>query len=252
MRQWYPPPRDEPEDDGPADVVYADLPVRRTGRWVGLDMVASVDGAVAVDGRSGPLGGEGDLAAFRGLRAAADVVLVGAGTARREGYGPPKVRPDLQARRRERGQAPVPAMAVVSRSLDLSGAERLLDGEVDLHVLTCAGSDPARRDELDARGAFVVVAGDAEVDLAQALDHLEGLGLARVLGEGGPTLNGHLLDAGLVDEVFLTVGALLVGTQGAGIAGPPLPSPVPVTLLEGRVHGDEVLLRYAVGTPDPR
>lgn len=251
MRQWYPPAGDEPEDGRP-DLVYADLPPLDTGRWVGLGMVASLDGAVTVDGRSGPLGSEGDQAAFRGLRAAADVVLVGAGTARREGYGPPKVRPDLQARRRERGQAPVPAMAVVSRSLDLSGAEGLLDGDVDLHVLTCASSVPARRDELEARGASVVVAGEAEVDLDQALAHLAGLGLARVLGEGGPTLNGHLLAAGLVDEILLTVGAQLVGTEGVGIAGPPLPSPVPVTLLEGRVHGDEVLLRYAVGTPDPR
>ena len=60
-----------------------------TGRpWVLVNMVASIDGATAVDGRSGGLGGPGDKAVFHALRAVADVILVGAGTVRAEHYGP--------------------------------------------------------------------------------------------------------------------------------------------------------------------
>lgn len=241
MHQWYPRSREEPLDDA-----YAGLADRLGDRWVALGMVASVDGAVAVDGRSGGLGGDGDLAAFRALRAAADVVLVGAGTARREGYGPARVRAPHRRERERRGQAAVPPVAVVSASLDLAGASRLLAAPDHLHVVTCADADPARRAELEARGVVVVEAGTATVDVRGAVAALAARGLSRVLVEGGPTLNGQLLAAGVVDEVFVTLGARLVGTDGPGLAGPPLPAPVPVRLLEGRVHGDEVLLRYAV------
>lgn len=249
MRQWCPEPQEEP-----LDAVYEGLADQVEGTWVALGMVASADGAVSVDGRSAALGGEGDLAAFRALRAAADVVLVGADTARREGYGPVKVRAARQQQRRDRGQAPVPPVAVVTRSLDLAGAPRLLEdpADTDLHVVTCRGADTGRRHDLEQRGVTVVEAGEGTVDVGQAVDALAERGLRRILVEGGPTLNGQLLAAGRVDEVFLTVGAQVVGTDGPGIAGPPLPRPVPLRLREGRVHGDELLLRYAVDPPSHR
>ena len=245
MRQWYPDARDEP-----LDAIYADLADEWTGPHVALGMVASVDGAVTVDGVSGGLGGEGDLAAFRALRAAADVVLVGAGTVRHEAYRPVRVRPAWQQRRRDRGQDGVPPVAVVSRSCDLTGAEALLEDATatHLHVLTCEAADGGRRRDLAARGVTVLELGGATVDVGRAVRTLQDRGLRRVVVEGGPSLNGQLLAAGLVDEVFVTLGAHLVGSHGPGLAGPPLPVPVPIHLREGRVHGDELLLRYTVGT----
>lgn len=244
MRQWYPDVRDES-----LETVYEDLADEWAGRHVALNMVVSVDGAVAVDGVSGALGGEGDLAGFRALRAAADVVLAGAATVRHEAYRPVRVRQAWQQRRRDRGQAAVPPVAVVSRSCDLTGAEALLEDAAGLHVLTCEAADPGRRRDLEARGVTVVEVGAATVDVAGAVAALQERGMRRVLVEGGPSLNGQLLAAGLVDEVFVTLGARLVGSDGPGLAGPPLPAPVPVHLREGRVHGDELLLRYAVGAP---
>ena len=245
MRQWYPDVRDEP-----LDAVYANLADEWTVPHVALGMVASVDGAVTVDGVSGGLGGEGDLAAFRALRAAADVVLVGAGTVRHEAYRPVRIRAAWQQRRRDRGQARVPPVAVVSRSCDLTGAEALVEdaAATRLHVLTCAAADGDRRRELEARGVTVLELGEETVDVRRAVHTLQERGLGRVLVEGGPSLNAQLLAAGLVDEVFVTLGAQLVGSDGPGLAGPPLPVPVPVDLREGRVHGDELLLRYTVGT----
>lgn len=241
MHRWYPQERDEALDG-----VYAELPPPGRRRWVVVNMVASVDGGVTVDGASEALGGEGDLAGFRGLRAAVDVVLVGAGTARTEEYGPAKVRPAARRARRDRGQAPRPVVAVVSRSLDLQGAERLFEPDAGPIVVTPTDSDPQRRDALRARGATVLVAGEGDVDLGDALAQLEARGLSRVLVEGGPRLNRDMLSAGLVDELFLTVSPMLVGGRGESIVGGSLDRPISLELREGRVHDGELLLRYRV------
>ena len=66
-------------------------------RWLRANMVASLDGAATVDGHSGGLSNEADQQVFAMLRAHADVILVGAGTARAEGYGP--VRPESEGLR---------------------------------------------------------------------------------------------------------------------------------------------------------
>jgi riboflavin biosynthesis pyrimidine reductase len=83
-------------------------------------MVASLDGAATVDGRSGGLSNEADQQVFAMLRAHADVILVGAGTARAEGYAP--VRPESEGLRwawLRDGRPPSPPIAVVTRGLDL-------------------------------------------------------------------------------------------------------------------------------------
>lgn len=244
MRQWEPDRGEQALDD-----VYADLPPAGRDRWVAVNMVASVDGAVTVDGVSGALGGDGDLAGFRALRASVDVVLVGAGTARAERYGPPKVRPEARGRRLARGQSERPAVALVSRSLDLSGAERLLEGDVRLLVLTPADGPADRRAALEEAGAEVVAVGAGRVDLAAGLDALAARGLGRVLCEGGPGLNHDLLAAGVVDDLFLTLAPQLVGTDGVGIVAGRLPDRLVLELREGRVHEGELLLRYGVGGP---
>ncbi len=87
MRQLLPFPRD-PVD--PA-TLYGDLPSAGTRPTVRLNMIASIDGATAVSGLSGSLGGPADQALFAVLRSQADVVLVAAGTVRAEHYGPSTV-----------------------------------------------------------------------------------------------------------------------------------------------------------------
>src|SRR5438105_2654273 len=82
-------------------------------------MVASADGAVSVEGRTAKLGSPSDRHLFHYLRSLADVILVGAQTVRAERYGPPKVTDERQADRVERGQSPLPRIAIVSRSLEL-------------------------------------------------------------------------------------------------------------------------------------
>lgn len=185
--------------------------------WVTIGMVSSVDGAATgAGGNSGDLGGEGDLLSFRGLRAVADAIVVGAGTARAEHYGVARLDAEQRARRRTRGQDAQPRIVVITRSLDLDGAEGLFDDGRAPLVYTVDDAPSGRRRALEARGAEVVALGD-EVAPAAVVADLAGRGLARMLVEGGPTLNGAWVTADVIDRVCLTVAPVVVGGDAGRI-----------------------------------
>jgi 5-amino-6-(5-phosphoribosylamino)uracil reductase len=212
----------------PADAIalieaYPPLPARDGRPAVRVNMIASVDGATAVDGASGGLGGPADRAVFMHLRSVADVVLVGAGTVRAEGYGPPSLPPELRDARSARGQAPLPRLAVVSRSCRLDWETPLFRAGPRPIVITTEAA-PDDRCAAAAEVADLVTAGREEVDLPAALEALGAAGVPSVLAEGGPHLNRALAAAGLLDELCLTVAPRLVGGDAARIlAGPALP-----------------------------
>jgi riboflavin biosynthesis pyrimidine reductase len=94
------------------------------------------------------------------------------------------------------------------------------------------------------------------VDLAAAIEHLRERGHGVILSEGGPTLHGALLAAGLVDELFLTISPLLAG-RPAGEERPGLvedvslvpDQPVEGRLLSVRRDGAHLFLRYELDRP---
>lgn len=200
--------------------------------------VVSVDGGVARDGSSRPLQTPADEAVFHALRAVSDAVVVGAGTVRREAYGPVRPRPAGAAWRAARGLPAQPPLVIVSRRLDLDPEGRAFAGPCV--VVTCEAA--AGR----ARFPDVVVAGQDEVDLTEAVRQLHDRGLTRLLCEGGPHLLTTMLRAGLVDELCLTSTPLLVGTAPTMLTEP-LGAPVPLDLEHLVDGGDGVLLvRYSV------
>lgn len=183
-------------------------------------MITSVDGAATVSGRSGGLGGPADRMIFTILRSLADVILVGAGTARAERYRPAdasQIWAELRAR-----QPPTPAIAVVSSSLDLDACARLLTGApayAQTIVLTAAA--PAGRAAALDGSARVIVAGQHKVDLSAAVGALADLGYRHILAEGGPHLLGELVETQLLDELCLTTSPVLAaGSAGRIVAGP--------------------------------
>lgn len=177
------------------------------------DFVCSADGAATADGVSRGLQTPGDNRVFAVMRDLADVVLVGAGTARTEGYRAIKLSERRATIRTDLGLAPHLPTALVSRSLRLDPDAELFvaaPAEARTIVLTCGAADPVTRAALE-RVADVVVCGDADVDLPAARGELEARGLRRILCEGGPTLFAELADAGLVDELCLSITPLLAG-----------------------------------------
>lgn len=166
--------------------------------WLALCMVASIDGATAVAGRSGGLGNATDRAVLTAMRAAADVVLVGAGTAAGEGYGAPS-KPGLR-------------IGVVTNSGRVDASSELFTSGAGFVVAPEAATVPADVD--------VVRAGATAVDLAVAVDRVREVvpAVSFVSAEGGPRLNASLLDADLVDEVSVTTSPRLAGGASGRLA----------------------------------
>jgi len=214
------------------------------------NMVASTDGAVTLDGRSGGLSGPADKMIFTLLRSLADLILVGAGTVRAEHYGP--VQPgQIWLALRPPG-APLPPIAVVTGSADLTGCERLLSmppGPSQTIVITTAAA-PAERKAALASRARVIEAGDHAVDVVAAVQALADLGYWSILTEGGPTLIGQLAAAGLLDEVCVTTSPLLAAGHAGRIAsGPPVTQRL--SLAHALVDGDFLLCRYVTLDQNP-
>lgn len=243
MQRFLPDVGEESLDD-----LYVDLQIPRGDDrpYVYLDMVASLDGAATLDGRSAGLGGSADQVAFRRLREHCDGILVGARTARIEDYGPPPVHPGSVERRRARGLADRPTVAVVTNSADLDPQARLFRDPQARPIIVTAADAPAQRLERLGEVAEVVLAGQREVDLRIAMTLLAQRGWERLLCEGGPDLNGGLLAAGVVDEIFLTVTPVIVGRSPLRITDGGPPVPVTAELLELRHQGGELLLRYRI------
>jgi riboflavin biosynthesis pyrimidine reductase len=252
VRQIY------PDQTTPTDAALAGLysyPDQGSpdGHWLRANMVMSLDGAATVRGRSGGLSGDADQQVFALLRALADVIVVGAGTARVEGYCP--VRPGEEGVRwawlRE-GRPASPPIAVLTRRIDLDLASPLLagaPGHARTIVITTEAA-PADRRAAVARTAEVIVAGEQSIDLPAAVAALGGRGYRCMLTEGGPHLLAQIIGAGLLDELCLTLSPVLTGS-GAGriVRGPgPLQSlwggTRPLTLAHVLAADGHLLCRY--------
>jgi riboflavin biosynthesis pyrimidine reductase len=205
---------------------YADPPP-----GVRANMIFSADGAAAFTGRAGPLSCPADQRLLRILRGFADVVLVGAGTARAENYGPVRLT-DTQ-------RTTPPPIAVVSRTGELP--TRLVSDPAQPPILVTCARSPARHDP----GRRVLVAGEDSVDLARAVALLRAQGMDRILCEGGPTLLDELVEADAVAEICVTLAPKLAGHQPVGSRRPSaLPVPVEMRLEHALAYDDYVFLKY--------
>jgi len=211
------------------------------GAGVALNMIASVDGRIAVGGRSAPLGSPADRALFHALRARADAVMAGAGTIRSERYGPIIRDRAVAEQRRREGLAPQPLAVIVSRSLEIDTTVPLLaDPASHVVVLTPSAGE--------IEGAVAVVDYVRSATLREGVAALrERFGVGAIVCEGGPSLNGALAAESLIDEVFLALAPLLVGDVPGGGAvvrhGAP-PAPLRLELRMLLEAGGHLFARY--------
>lgn len=183
--------------------------------------IASLDGGATTGGTSGGLGGPGDRRLFALQRELADVIVVGAGTARAERYGGAGLSAAQRQSRQRRGQREIPPIALVTRSGVLERDLPVLTAsEVPPLILTCTAAAVGARIRLGSAAEVLDCSGadpDA-VDLAVALQRLADRDLLRVLTEGGPSLLGAFVAERLLDELCLTIAPVLVGGTAVRIA----------------------------------
>jgi 2,5-diamino-6-(ribosylamino)-4(3H)-pyrimidinone 5'-phosphate reductase len=207
--------------------------------YLALNMVASVDGRATLNGSAVGIGSAADKRLMRELRAEADVVLHGAGTVRADPLSA-RVPSDLVAQRVAQGLAEQPLGAILTRSGNLPEHHPYYESATVIYVT----SDRP----VPVRAAMVEICRVGTV--SAAIDDLARRGVRRILCEGGPTLNASLFEAGLVDEIFLTIAPKLLG--GAD----------PLTIVKAGAFGiirlglrsvvereGDLFLRYAVRAP---
>ena len=245
MRRLLPTPSDE------VDTLDAYALPAGTGPHLRVNMVSSIDGAAAVEGRVGILSGQADGVLLHELRSLCDVLLVGAGTVRAEGYGPLEMSDDERRRRLDAGQDAVPRLAVLTRSLDLDLTAPVFTAATARPLVVTTERAPASRRDEAAAVADVVVAGGDDVDLGAALAELARRGLSRILSEGGPHVLAAMFAADLVDELCLAVAPVM--TAGAELritAGPALDPPRAMGLAHVLERDEFLFLRYTRTSTD--
>lgn len=237
------------ENVDPLDLYPTDERPRPPGRpWVMANMVASADGAIAIDGVSGGLGGEGDSIVFRAIRASCDWVVAAAGTVRAERYRVPQSTEMVMQRRRAAGRTDAPRLAVVTGSVELDPdlplfSERPADAPKAL-VITGSAPPTAAVERIGdlADWCHLDTERPTPAGIIAALDER---GADVVLVEGGPSFNGQMVDAGLIDELCLSISPHLVGGSSPRIVDRSTTT-TPTDLHLDRVleHEGALFLRY--------
>lgn len=226
MQELWPEPL--PKIDITVRIAGDERPAPPDRPWITLVMISSLDGAIEVDGLSGGLGAPSDKDRFVAARQSADVIIVGATTARHENYRP--------------SSSPV---AVVSGSLSVDPSMRLFSDPARPPLLCTTSQAAADRGSMFDGVAEVIDFGES-LEPGAVAGYLRRRGFAHAVLEGGPTLNGAFLGADLVDEILLSISPLTVGGPSPRLLTTPVALDPPLRFSTDRVLlGDDlVFVRY--------
>ena len=211
--------------------------------YVATNFAMTVDGKATLHGRSGKIGSDKDTEMLVCLRTRVDAVMIGGGTMRAERYGRPIADPGKRGRRERRGFSQDPLLVIVSGRLDIPwDAPVFADRGARVLIFTTSDAEPP-----ESVAEVRVVRHEGSVDLGEALGYLRARrGVRALLCEGGPRLHAQLIDAALVDELFITRAPKLAGGRGPGLAVglPELERPLELVWLLD--ENGELFARYQV------
>ena len=177
--------------------------------WVRLKVAASLDGKTALNnGVSKWITGPAARSDVQHWRARSCAILTGVGTVLAD---------DPQMNVREIETSRQPLRVIVDSNLNTPPSAKILAGGNAL--IACAVEDAAKAQALRAAGADVLVlpGSDGHVDVARLLQVLAEREVNELMVEAGATLNGALLNAGLVDELILYLAPVLIGDAARGL-----------------------------------
>jgi riboflavin biosynthesis pyrimidine reductase len=245
-RLWPNPALDLELDEAMAG--FHPLPVGDDRPVVAINMVTSIDGRAQLDGTAEGLGSRADRRLMRLYRAAFDAVGSGVGTLRATGVWL-RVGDDLAARRVAQGMPPNPIGVVIAGSQPVPTDARWFSGD-EPRLLVIGADNPMT--EVPA-GTELLRSPDDLPDPRWVLSRLAERGIRSLLLEGGPHLNASFLARGLIDELYWTIGAHLLGTDALAMIAPieggsPFAeSPRAGNLVSVLRHADELFVRYRFG-----
>lgn len=172
--------------------------------------VITLEGSASgADGRSGSISGPADRRVLAQVRRWSDAVIVGAATMRIERYNPMRVPAEVSAERIAQGRSPAPRLVVVSTSLDLPWQDPVYrESTMPPVIVTGRAAAAEVREQVPDTCELLVAPGD-RVEPRWLRDELIARGLERMVCEGGRSLLGDFVRAGVVDEWALTLSGRL-------------------------------------------
>ena len=177
-----------------------------------VNAAQSVDGKLSTRRREQlRISGSEDFDRVDRIRAAADAVLVGVGTVLADDPHLTLDEEDRRVQRLRNGRAGNPARVVLDSSGRTPIDARVLDDAATTYLIVSEAAPADRHDALADAGAEVIVAGEERVDVAAAVDALADHGVDRLMVEGGGEVIFSCFTAGVVDELQVYVGSLVVG-----------------------------------------
>ena len=199
--------------------------------WIMSNFVTSIDGAAVIEGGSTALNDEDDKAMFMAMRSMADFVVVGSGTVKAEDYNP----------MRSYHGRPAPHLVIVTGRLSVDPEAKVFsDPENRVTVLTESDPDPEKAAALGEVADVIPIRDLSATGIAHYL-RMAGT----VLVEGGPSLMGQFVAAGLIDEMAWTVAPLAAAGDSPRMAHGAAADPPVEMKLDRILHGDRSLfLRY--------
>ncbi|MEX0993367.1 MAG: dihydrofolate reductase family protein [Solirubrobacterales bacterium] len=223
-----------------ADLAPSDRP------YVVANMVSSADGSAVLSGRSAGVSNDLDRELFHVLRTQTDAIMAGTATMAIEHYGPLVPESERRKRRESLGLAATPIALTATRTMNLPVKAPLFqDPSSRVIVLTCCEDDVP-----DCAASVTAVRTPGKtIDFDAAMRRLRAeQSIRSILLEGGPTLLGSMVAAGVVDELFLTLSPLVAGGEAGTtiVEGAPLPGPVALGLQSAYLARDSLFLRYAL------
>ena len=244
-RIWPDPAAGMTLDEAFADFALPPLPAGRP--LVGLNMVTSIDGRAQLAGRSDRISGRLDRELMQFYRAAYDAVVSGVGTLRADDFYSRLTHANA-ARRLAAGTTPQPLALLVAGTGRVPTDRRFFEYRDQPRAVAVGTSSPHANAPLP--GVETWVAPGVTPTPHWLLERLAAAGCASVLLEGGPHLNAAFLADGLIDELYWTVGARLLGTDALPMIAP-IPggspwadSPREAALVSIHRSGEELFLRY--------
>lgn len=244
-RLWPDPAFDRPLDELMAG--FAAPPPRDDRPSVAINMVTSIDGRAQLAGTAEGLGSRGDRRLMRLYRAAFDAVGSGVGTLRASGVWL-RVGDDLAARRVAEGRRPNPTGVVIAGTRPVDTDAAWFRGD-EPRLLVVGRDNPL---EAAPAGTELLRSTTERPQPEWVLEQLMGRGIGSLLLEGGPHVNAAFLAAGLIDELYWTIGAHLLGTDALSMVAPAEGRRADAQPIRGRLvsvlrHEDELFLRYRFG-----
>ena len=209
--------------------------------YLACNFISTLDGRATLGGSTGDLGFPTDGRVLMRLRTFADAVIVGAGTMRVERYDRLLPVPKLREYREQIGLPEDPLTVIVTETMDLPwDAGLFTDGHGEVLLATpSTASPPATATSVEVfRYPDRVDLGGLLTDLARKR------GVRSAVCEGGPTVLGGLVEAGLVDDLFLTINPVLAGDGERALMRGGLRSPVPVELVWALEAEGELFTRW--------